>query len=46
MTLTSDFQKQSPGSELIELFEVEKADGTFAHFTKGEDSDWNSRSLR
>ena len=45
MTLTSDFQKQSPGSELVELFEVEKADGTFAYFTKGEDSDGSSLQL-
>ena len=45
MTLTSDFQKQSPGSELVELFEIEKPDGTFAYFTRGEDSDGSSLQL-
>ena len=45
MTLVSDFQKQSPGSELVELFEIEKADGSFAYFTRGEDSDGSSLQM-
>ena len=38
MTLVSDFQKQSPGSELVQLFEIEKPDGSFAYFTSEEES--------
>ena len=45
MTLTSDLQKQQPGSELVELFEVEKPDGTFAYFTQGQDSDGSSLQM-
>lgn len=45
MTLISDFQKQSPGSELVELFEIQKPDGTFVYFTKGEDSDGSSLQM-
>ncbi len=45
MTLISDFQKQNPGSELVELFEIEKPDGTFAYFTRGEDSDGSSLQM-
>lgn len=41
-SLIQDLQKQSPGSALVELFELEKQDGSFAYITPGEDSDGSS----
>jgi lambda family phage minor tail protein L len=44
-SLIQDLQKQSSGSSLVELFELEKYDGSFAYITPGEDSDGSSLQL-
>ena len=44
-SLISDFQKQAVASGLVELYEIEKPDGTFAYITRGEDSDGSSLQL-
>lgn len=43
--LIKDFQKQSPGSELVELYEIEKPNGSYAYITKGQDSDGSSLQM-
>lgn len=44
-SLINDFQKQAVASGIVELYEIEKADGTFAYITRGEDSDGSSLQL-
>jgi lambda family phage minor tail protein L len=44
-TLIQDFQKQSQGSALVELFELQKSDNTFVYITPGEDSDGSSLQM-
>jgi len=43
--LIKDFQKQAPGSELVELYEIEKPNGSYAYLTRGEDSDGSSLQI-
>jgi len=43
--LIKDFQKQNPGSELVELYEIEKPNGSYAYITSGEDSDGSSLQM-
>ena len=45
MTIITDLQKQVPGSELVELYEIEKPNGTFAYLTPGQDSDGSSLQI-
>ena len=45
MTIITDLQKISPGSELVELYEIEKPNGSFAYLTPGQDSDGSSLQI-
>ena len=45
MTILTDLQKQNPGSGLVELYEIEKANGTFVYLTPGQDSDGSSLQI-
>ena len=45
MSIIQDLQTQSQASPLVQLFEVEKGDGTFTYISPGEDSDGSSLQM-
>lgn len=45
-TLIDELQRQDPGSALVELFDIEIGDGTFAYFHPGNDTSYNSIQFR